>query len=184
MLPMSTVVAKCPDCKRFYWIEEADVVGVIPHYAKPGDVPLEWTLAEEIKRLTIDEYVEALEAGVGRDASEERFLRVRFWWSVNDFVRRDPTAEIPATYAQKLPENLARLSALLDVRNPKDRLMKAEIARVMGDFAQVEELLEDVPEDLKWEADTLLAHSRAKNRLVAKLKVGWEYKPSLFRWLP
>jgi len=76
---------------------------------------------------------------------KERYLRVRFWWAVNDLVRENAKAQIPAEYLEKLHENLARLSDLLDEKKPDERIMKTEIARETGNFAQAMRLIENVP---------------------------------------
>ncbi|HXG21431.1 MAG TPA: hypothetical protein VNN62_20450 [Methylomirabilota bacterium] len=171
MLPEFPAVTKCRGCKRFYWVDEAEVKGELkPFGSKSKRVPKEWMRAEPIEHLTIDEYIEALDAGVGTNVEKERYLRVHFWWAVNDIVRRNPNAKIPTRYIEKLHENLRKLFALLDERNPKDRIMKAEIAREMGDFAQAIRLLEDVPANLRWIADAIIDLSRKKSNLVTQLR--------------
>ncbi|WP_376791619.1 hypothetical protein [Thermoflexus sp.] len=171
MLPEFPAVTKCRGCKRFYWVDEAEVKGEIkPFDDKSERVPEEWKRAEPIEHLTIDEYIEALDAGVGTDAEKERYLRVHFWWAVNDIVRRNPNAKIPAKYIEKLRENLRNLFVLLDERNPNDGIMKAEIAREMGDFTQAIRLLEDISTNLRWVADTIIELSKQKNSSVMQLR--------------
>ena len=169
MLPEFPAVAKCRGCKRFYWVDQAEVKGEIAPSGESKRVPEEWKRAEPVKHLTIEEYIEALDAGVGTDSEKERHLRVHFWWAVNDIVRRDANAQIPTSYAQKLNENLAKLSALLDESDPNDRIMKAEIARETGDFTQAVLLLKGVPSNFGWVVDTILELSEKKNRLVTQL---------------
>lgn len=173
MLPEFPAVARCRGCKRFYWVEEAEVKGEIePFGNKSKRVPKEWERAEPTQHLTVDEYIEALDTGVGSDMQKERYLRVHFWWAVNDIVRRNANAQISTRYVQKLHENLANLSVPLDERDPNDRIMKAEIARETGDFTQAIRLLRDVPADFRWVADTIINLSERKNSLVTQLRPG------------
>lgn len=167
MLPEFPAVARCRGCKRFYWVEEAQVKDF---GNKSKRVPKEWERAEPTQHLTVDEYIEALDTGVGSDMQKERYLRVHFWWAVNDIVRRNANAQIPTRYVQKLHENLAKLSVLLDERDPNDRIMKAEIARETGDFTQAIRLLVDVPVDFRWAADRIVELSKRKNSLVTQLQ--------------
>lgn len=164
MLPEFPAVTKCHGCKRFYWVDEAEVKGEIEPF---GD---KWEIAQPTRHLTIDEYIEALDAGVGSTRRKERYLRVHFWWAVNDIIRRNSSAQIPMRYVQKWRENLTKLSVLLDERDPNDRIMKAEIARETGDFAQAVRLLEDVPADFRWIADSIMELAKKKSSLVTQLR--------------
>ncbi|MEM4406600.1 MAG: hypothetical protein QXS68_06095 [Candidatus Methanomethylicaceae archaeon] len=103
---------------------------------------------------------------------KELYLRVHFWWAVNDIVRRNANAQIPTRYVQKLHENLAKLSVLLEKRDPNGRIMKAEIARERGGFTQAIRLLRDVPADFRWVADTIINLSERKSSLVTQLRPG------------
>lgn len=122
MLPEFPAVTRCQGCKHFYWVDEAKVKDEIePFGDKSKCVPKEWERAEPTQHLTIDEYIEALDTGVGSNIQKERYVRVHFWWAVNDIVGRNATAQIPTRYVQKWRENLAKLSVLLDERDPNDR---------------------------------------------------------------
>lgn len=80
MLPEFPAVAKCHGCKRFYWVNEAKVKGEIELFGdKSQGVPEEWERAKPIEHLTIDEYIEALDTGVGSDVEKQRYLRVYFF---------------------------------------------------------------------------------------------------------
>ena len=163
MLPEFPAAAKCRGCKRFYWVDEAEVKGELELFGESKRVPEEWKRAEPIEHLTIEEYIEALDAGIGTDMEKERYLRVHFWWAVNDIVRRNANAQIPTRYIEKLRENLAKLSALLDERDPNDRIMKAEIARETGDFTQAVCLLKGIPSNFGWVVDRIIGLSEKKN---------------------
>ncbi len=170
MLPEFPAVAKCRGCEHFYWVDEAQVKGEIERFGDESKrVPEEWESAELIEHLTIDEYIEALDSGVGTDVKKQRYLRLHFWWAVNDIVRRDSTAQIPTKYVHKLHENLGKLSALLNEGEPSGKVIKAEIARETEDFAQAIFLLGDAPADFRWIADRIIELSKKKNSLVTPL---------------
>ena len=172
MPPEFPAVVKCRGCGRFYWVAEAEVKGKVDIGDRSKPVPEEWERAEYIKFLTIDEYIEALGKGVGSNKERGKYLRVHFWWAVNDLIRRDPTARIPRRYVQELRDNLIKLSSLLDEGDLNERIMKAEIAREMGNFDEALRLLNEFPSEvvpLRKVADQIAELARRGNTLVTKL---------------
>lgn len=164
-------VTKCSSCKHFYWIDEVEVKGEIDLFDnKTKNIPQEWENAQPIMYLTIDEYIEVLETDVPNDVQKERYLRKQFWWSVNDILRENLNAQIPTYYLQKLHENLAKLTLLLDEYNPNDRIIKAEIARETGDFKEAIRLLEGVPENYSWVVNKIMELAKNENSLVTQLQ--------------
>jgi hypothetical protein len=94
--------------------------------------------------MSAAEYLEALERGAVTTHGEELFLRVRAWWAENDARRHSAESAIKKPACQLSTagtENLKRLLQLLTEPNPHHILMKAEIARQLGEAHEAEELL-------------------------------------------
>ena len=77
------------------------------------------------------------EPGLPRD--KEIYLRMHAWWSANDAWRRVPNAT-PA-FSKDQEQNLKALSDMLDESEPNQRILKAEIARELGEFEKCLRLL-------------------------------------------
>jgi uncharacterized iron-regulated protein len=95
------------------------------------------------------EYLQAIERGVAKTPTEERYLRVRAWWAENDqyrhLVKLVEQFHVP-TFTEAMIENLVKLSQLQDDSKPQGVLTKAEIARELGRMDQAEQLLRrDLP---------------------------------------
>jgi hypothetical protein len=93
--------------------------------AKPGSEP------------TFIEYMDFLSAGV-HDSEKESYLRLHAWWAGND-PRRLGGQSIPMT-----PLEQANLRAFLPYLNEGrfwEKILKAEIFRELGEFAEAEKLL-------------------------------------------
>jgi hypothetical protein len=67
------------------------------------------------------------------------FLRVAAWRSANDAWRRNPNAT-PA-FSKDQEQNLKALSDMLDEKEPNQRILKAEIARELGEYDKCLRLL-------------------------------------------
>ena len=66
-------------------------------------------------------------------------MRVSAWRSANDAWRRVPNAT--SAFSKEQTQNLHALSAMLDETEPNQRILKAEIAREMGEFEKCLRLL-------------------------------------------
>ena len=72
------------------------------------------------------------------DLEKEHFLRLRARWVGND-DRRESELKNPLTEDEV--NNIESLAVLMDIENPNDRLMKAEIMRELGQFKEASLLL-------------------------------------------
>ena len=177
MLPHFPAVTKCYICQHFYWVEEAEVKRKIDYFSDEideiqdvPDVPKEWQQIKPIKRLSIDDYIEALELGIGNNIQKERYLRIHLWWATNDMIRRNPEAEVPTKYNEKLQDNFAKLLILLDEHVSDDRMMKAEILRETGHFEETIQLLGNIPEKYRQIADKIIEFAKNRDRVVRQVQ--------------
>ena len=122
MLPDHPLLAKCPMCNFLFWINEALEVDTGFDAAKGKQQVLAPSEKEVLGFLT----------GLPLPRDKEMFLRVAAWRSANDAWRRNPNAT-PA-FSKEQVQNLKALSDMLDEKGPNQRILKAEIARELGQF--------------------------------------------------
>lgn len=141
MLPDSPSFHVCRGCGRPFWIREAqerkedpDALGGRAVYA---EMP------------TPEEHRVALSGGLASTAEEERYLRLGWWWALNDAERDLPEDEEPPQRSEEWEANLARLAGMMDPTDAEHRLFLVEIARERGRFDDAVRLMEQpFPEEI------------------------------------
>ena len=129
MLPDHPWLAKCPVCSGLFWVEEAVEVDTGFDAAKGK---------QQVLALSENELLGFL-AGPALTQDKELYLRVRAWRSANDAWRWNPNAT-PA-FSKEQVQNLKSLYKMLDEKEPNQRILKAEIARELGEFDECRLLL-------------------------------------------
>jgi hypothetical protein len=124
MLPDHPALVKCPVCGGLFWVDEAKEVDVGFEAAEGKQKVLAPSEKELIPYL----------ASETLPKEKEVYLRMRVWWMANDALRRVPDAK-PA-FSKEQVKNLDALSALFDESDPNQRILKAEIARELGNFEE------------------------------------------------
>ncbi len=80
------------------------------------------------------------------DPEKEITLRVYLWWEANDqWRKRSAQEQFPRprpSFSKQERANLLRLAGLLDEHQPAERLLRAEIARELGEFDRCVAILE------------------------------------------
>lgn len=130
MFPDHPLLARCPVCSGLFWVEEA------------VEVDYGFEAAEGKKKIQAPSEKKLLDYLVGQallPRKQEKYLRFRAWWAANDVWRWLPNPKPAFSKEQVL--NLKALSALFDESEPNQRILKAEIAREMGEFEQCLALL-------------------------------------------
>jgi hypothetical protein len=129
MLPDHPWLAKCPFCGGLFWVDEAVKVSFGFEAAKGKKKVLAPPEKEMLNFL----------AGSTLPQDKEIYLRIRAFWSANDACRSVPNAT-PA-FSKKQVKNLKALSSILDEAEPGELILKAEIARELGNFDECLRLL-------------------------------------------
>ena len=132
MLPERHALIKCPHCQMLLWIDEQATLGEVEWHDQ-GAFPN----ARAYLIPTIEDYLAVLESG-NFQPEQEWYLRFHVWWAGNQ-PRRKRAAPPPLSEAEA--ENLRRLAALANDADEKDRVMKAEILRELGQFTEALALL-------------------------------------------
>ena len=129
MLPNHPWLAKCPVCAGLFWVDETVEVDTGFDAAKGKQQVLAPSEKELLGFLT----------GPALPRDKELYVRVTAWRSANDAWRRVPNAT--SAFSKEQTQNLHALSAMLDETEPNQRILKAEIAREMGEFEKCLRLL-------------------------------------------
>jgi len=148
MLPRPPAVTKCKKCGHYFWTSEAKNIGEIPLWEDEAEkIPSKWKAAEHVRELSETEYLEAINIGVAGTKEQGLHLRICAWWASNDSLRSqgqnpdDQTQTVPVR-SLEATMNLEHLLELLNIRNPDQRLMKAEVLRELGRFDDAIRILE------------------------------------------
>jgi hypothetical protein len=129
MLPDHPWLAKCPVCSRLFWVDEAVEVDTGFDAAQGKQQVLAPSEKELLGLLT----------GPALPRDKELYVRVSAWRSANDAWRR--TSNATPTFSKDQEQNLHALSDMLDEKEPNQRILKAEIARELGEFDKCLRLL-------------------------------------------
>ena len=161
MLPDHPWLAKCPVCSRLFWVDEAVEVDS----GFDAAIGKQQVLAPSGKEM-----LEFLSGSVlPRD--KEMFLRVAAWRSANDAWRRNPNAT-PA-FSKDQEQNLKALSDMLDEKEPNQRILKAEIARELGEYDKCLRLLsQDFDERYGYAVGFIKKLAEEKVRVVRSISPG------------
>ena len=177
MLPVPPDVARCHGCRQFYWLAEAAEIGLVSGGPGEGeDSNPEWIHAPEVREPSTREYHAAIAAGLAKDVDGEKRLRILAWWRGNDAARRkrhDSGGVVGTAPPALRKANLERLAALLSGPSDDERIMRAEVLRELGRFADAEQLLNEVSStEAAWVVDQLRALCVKKDPAVRELDVG------------
>ncbi len=136
MLPERPALVACPSCKTYLWIESLELVGEVDWYHRDSS-PAEWAKAPRFRSPDGNDFVRALNAGLGDTPEREQYIRIRLWWSLNDAYRKDdaPRGRRDRTFL----DNLGRLGLLLD-GSANDTLLRVEIERESSNFERAIQL--------------------------------------------
>lgn len=149
MLPDFPQLRSHPTTHELFWVDECEEV------ASEIDWETE-TLYPEVdygQTPTLTDYRQVLDSDTALTEKREHYALTHFWWLANDPVRH---GENDAARPSDFRERLLRLRQLLDVSNPDQRIMAAEVARELGDFSAGEELLkEQFSDDYAFVADLI-----------------------------
>lgn len=164
MLPDELWLAACPHCRALVWLDELALLGKCDWYrdddAKP---PVADALPYEAP--SFKQYM-TIRHHAGH--AKERYVRVRAWWSGND-PRRLGSRE---AFSDDEARNAEALFGMLNVSLPESRLMKAELMRELGRYAEARELLSTrIPADFVPAADRFRSLAEQEDPFVARLSL-------------
>ncbi|MCC6354991.1 MAG: hypothetical protein IT577_13965 [Verrucomicrobiae bacterium] len=165
MLPEFPRLGRCPHCATLFWVPEATLVGD----CWPPDIAAsQWPGAKTVEGPTAEEFLSAIPL-CGGDKEKELFVRLRSWWRSNDRFRKGVADAPPFSETER--GNLEELAEALDDAHPHHTVMRAEIARELGQFEQCLALLErDFGEELMYVVGTIRDRALDLDPKVMELK--------------
>ena len=162
MLPDFPNLVVCSKCDQFYWVKDAKKIAEVTNYSEQKD---KWSNAEFIEFPTFYQYFKAL-----KTIPDERYIRIRIWWSYNDYFRMGKGKEVTQDMLDLNTKNLTALLKLLDESDQNDLLMKAEILRNLGWFEESKLLLDRISDgDLAWVKEKFLVKINKQNKQTFRL---------------
>jgi len=149
---------------EFFWTDECEEIGRDTTW---GGISSEWKHIPFADDPEADDFLHAIKNGLADNPKKLRYLRVWFWWKQNDSVRSDGQLQADL---EAYRGNLEALIAISDLTHPNERLMAAEAARQLGDFAHACELLAgDLPADYAQAATRIRDLAEQSDTLVRQL---------------
>ena len=162
MKPESPSLVLCTKCDQFYWVKDARKVAEIKNSAELKE---KYSNVEFIEFPTFHQYFKALET-----SPDEKYIRIRIWWSYNDYFRTGKGKKITQDMQDLNTKNLTALLKLLDESDQNDLLMKAEILRNLGWLHESKLLLDRISDgDLAWVKEKFLVEINNQNRQTFRL---------------
>lgn len=169
MLPLRPTLVKCPHCQKLFWMEDSKKLAELGL----GESDNRWQNIPDADDPEEKDYIAA--ANAPRLSREhEKDARLRAWWLANDMVREHAGKSIAWSGARL--ENLEKLFALLQDKDPSEALLKAEIARELGRFDACVKLLDGIPVDAEAKSCGDLLKSLAQQK-QSKVKL-WVGEPN------
>ena len=138
MLSESIAVSFCKECSSYFWVDEAEVVDEAPPDSH------KYLDLDYLKKLTLEQYIDALQKIEIRSDQDEFYLLRQIWWKYNDYYREDKDAEIPQDIKKVIPDLLDRLLNNFNEENDERLLMKGELLRELGQFKAAEKTLNKI----------------------------------------
>jgi len=161
MLPESLDLVKCPHCNSLIWINRQVKVDEIEPWGYE-----KYTEALHYVIPLFKDYIDYITTGKIQSKTE-RQLRLRAWWAGND-KRRNRDNE--TTFSVEEIDNLKLLLNLLEEKDEKIIIMKAEIMRELGDFDASKNLLsKQFNEDMIPVVTTIKNLIEQEDRLVREI---------------
>jgi hypothetical protein len=162
MMPDFPSLVLCKKCDQFYWVRKELQVEEVRDYrefeTRNRDI-------EYVEFPSFHQYFKALET-----INAERYIRMKIWWSYNDYFRNGHQSEITLEMQKLNTENLIALIKILDEAVDNDLLMKAEIFRQLGWFDESRQLLIRMSnDDLAWVKEKILIEISNRNDQVFRL---------------
>jgi hypothetical protein len=149
----------CPECSKWLWQEDLPALESKRDFLAWNDPRLSALPGVETVRGRA--YEDALRQAIWTNDAQEKYVRIRAWWSFNDAYRGqvDDQSSLPT----EQEENLLSLLKLLRANHWDDRITKAEIFRELGQF---DECLEELDQLRKLQSLSQLIRSDLDDQVI------------------
>lgn len=138
MLPDSIVVSVCEKCNNYFWVEDAEIIDE----TNPGEE--EYSDLEYLQELTLEQYIDALKKKEIRSEEDTFYLLLQIWWKYNDYFRENNEGALSQNVKNKMPSLLNKLLRMFDENDDNNLMMKGELLRELGRFAEAGKTLNKI----------------------------------------
>lgn len=174
-IPDRAPLLACARCQRYFWLADANCIKSVDtdYYLTNPKYPL---ISTNPSGFIKSYYEQEVDKERWETKEQEKYIRIRAWWAENGKHRNlcpglwDRSSRVDKRFrvSQKQEDNLLHLMDLLDVSDPSDVIMKAEIHRELGQFDECLKLLNFPFEDQYLQViDTIKTQAQRKDRKVS-----------------
>jgi hypothetical protein len=148
------LITRCGECLSYFWISATMASGsaesqmVLPGLFDPK--VKRKSSFPEARKLNPDEFAETIALRKYQNPDEEKYLRTRLWWTINDQLRYGNQGVVPEEYKTLFEENLETLIYKTPADSPHNLMVLAEMHRELGLFDDATRYL-DLVQDEKYE---------------------------------
>ena len=166
MYDEGSALLTCPECNRYFWRED------VPTRESMRDSQFfsdsERRSLPNAGQVHLRHYEDMLHQALWKTKTQEKYIRIRAWWSINSAYRGHATQEIDLSPEQEA--NLLKLLQLLDTNDSDELIMKAEVLRELGQFDECLKQLDQPFDDRYLPAiDAIKTLAKSKKRLVGSI---------------
>lgn len=136
MFPNVPAAASCPHCNSLVWLFELEEIAQLEGSAFNED-PSKFEVLPNYQELNADQYWKVLASGQ-LDDEKEAYLRFSLFQLLNNDRRNDELKP----YSSRELANISALLGLMNERNERGVLIKAELLRCLGKFKEAMAVLE------------------------------------------
>jgi hypothetical protein len=165
MLPEFTNITKCKKCDTIFWLNDKN---------KTGEE--NWSDMNKVKFdkayfLSIDDYIKAIDSKIYENIDDEKYLRIRLWWSFNDRIRNNDEIFSHTDDKNIYEINCKALLGILNIDRIDENIMMAEVLRNLGEFEKCNDVIEKLKnEKYFWVKEMFKEECDKKNKWVVVLK--------------
>ena len=157
----------CPNCDKYFWREDIptqEIVRDSEFFRDPAKRSL-----PNAKRVYARNYENTLRQALWKNKAQEKYIRIRAWWSFNSSYRSHPTKDFTLPFEQEA--NLRSLLQLLDTNDPYTSIIKAEILRELGEFNESLAVIDQTFDDRYLQVvDVIKRLAKSGNRQVGTIE--------------
>lgn len=167
MFPDFPNLTKCKKCDTIFWISKQKEIG---EYGWFEGEDSEWSDADNVEFLDIDDYFRALDEKLDENDKENLYIRTQIWWSYNDRTRKGEELFTDKNDEIRWRENCKTLLLILNHKILDQRIMIAELYRNLGEFENCISTIKSIRKrKLKWLKEKFINECKLKNSYVIQL---------------
>ena len=167
MYDEGSALLMCPGCNKYFWREDVPTRESMRDSQYFRDA--ERRSLPDAKQVHGRDNDDLLHQAFWKSEAQEKYIRIRAWWSFNSAYRGHATEEFNLSPEQEA--NLLRLLQLLSTNDPDESITRAEVLRELGQFDNCLKQLDQPFEERYLAAvDTIKRLAMCKKRMVGTIK--------------